>query len=98
MIFAYLNAAFAVLSTLLYGPGIWLLLILLGGAAYFIANERRWAYYAAVGLSVLYAAGMLVRFFAFHSFSGALNLLFAGVLVGLLLHPMSRSYQRIWFH
>ncbi len=26
-----------------------------------------------------------------------LNLLFDGALVALLLHPMSRDYQRIWF-
>jgi hypothetical protein len=26
-----------------------------------------------------------------------INLVFAAVLVALLLHPMSRSYQRIWF-
>ena len=26
-----------------------------------------------------------------------LNLLFAGVLVALLLHPQSRHYERIWF-
>jgi hypothetical protein len=29
---------------------------------------------------------------------GALiDLIFFGALVGLLLHPMSRDYQRIWF-
>ena len=28
---------------------------------------------------------------------GILNLLFEVALVALLLHPMSRDYQRIWF-
>jgi len=27
-----------------------------------------------------------------------LNLLFAGVLFVLLIHPQSREYQKIWFH
>ena len=26
-----------------------------------------------------------------------INLMFDGALVALLLHPMSREYQRIWF-
>jgi hypothetical protein len=30
-------------------------------------------------------------------FYDPLRLLFAGALFALLLHPMSREYQRIWF-
>ena len=29
--------------------------------------------------------------------SAIISLLFDGALVALLLHPMSREYQRIWF-
>ena len=31
-------------------------------------------------------------------FAGMLNMLFAVFLMALLLHPMSRSYQRLYFH
>ena len=30
-------------------------------------------------------------------FPQIMNLMFDGLLVGLLLHPMSRDYQRLWF-
>ena len=67
-------------------------------AAYGIANDRRWAYWSAVGLSCLYLLAQVVFFFVGGSFGGLLSLLFAGLLVALLLHPQSREYQRVWFH
>ena len=98
VIFCYLNAAFGVLY-FLRGAPLSAILILLGGAAYFIANERRWAYWAGVVIAGLYLALQLLAFFTFqHSFSGILNLVFAAILLALLLHPQSRSYEKIWFH
>lgn len=96
--FCYFNAALAVLSLLLAGPGPALVLLLLGVAAYGIANDRRWAYWSAVVLSCLYLLAQVLFFFAGGSFGGVLSLLFAGLLVALLLHPQSREYQRVWFH
>jgi len=90
----YLNAALAVLYFLVFGVGLSLVLILLGGAAYGIANEWRWTYWAAVVLSALYLVSQLAIF----SFASILTLLFAVVLFVLLIHPQSRAYQKIWFH
>jgi hypothetical protein len=95
---SYLNAALGLFFFLVWGAGISLILLALGVAAYFVANEHRWAYRAAVGIAVFYLLVQLISFFFISGFSGIINLLFAGVLVALLLHPQSREYQRIWFH
>ena len=34
---------------------------------------------------------------ALTNFNPLLSLMIGGALVALLLHPMSRNYQRIWF-
>lgn len=98
VLFSYLNAALAVLSFLALGSGLSLILVLLAGAAYGIANERRWAYWAAAVLAVLYLLSQLVELTLGSGFGGLISLVFAGVLLALLLHPQSRNYERIWFH
>jgi len=67
-----------------------------------IANEKRWGYYLAVGVSVLallpllfIVAGGVGHLF---SLSVILAFLFPVALFALLLHPMSREYQKIWFN
>ena len=59
--------------------------------AYFIANERRWAYFAGSGVAIgLYLLVQLIAFFTFNrTLFGLLgNLFFAGVLLALApLHP-----------
>ena len=62
-----------------------------------IANERRFGYYIAVtaaGANVLREITWLVLGW---SPSSILGLIFSGALLALLLHPMSREHQRIWF-
>lgn len=96
----YLNAAL----DLLFGFGALgpLGLLFIAGmavGAYGIANEWRWAYQLAVVVAVL----RVVVFVAYLGidvldFPWILTLLFDGALVGLLVHPQSREYQRIWFH
>ena len=67
--------------------------------AYGIANEQKWGYTVAVGASIL----QILLLFAwagsatFTELGPLLDLIFYGALVALLLHPMSRDYQRIWF-
>jgi hypothetical protein len=90
----YLNAVFGLIYLVFFGQIPSLLLILMAGAAYGIANEWRWAYWSAVVLSGLY---LLIQL-ALLSFGNILTLLFAVVLFALLVHPQSRSYQKIWFH
>jgi hypothetical protein len=99
VLFSYLNAALAVIYTLALGLSPFLLVfVLLAGAAFGIANEKKWAYWAAVVLACLYLLAELAVLVTGGSLGGLLNVLFAGVLVVLLLHPESRHYERIWFH
>ena len=71
---------------------------LLGAGGFGIANEKRWGYAVAVIGAVLQVI-MLVAVFgaALLTSTAVISLLFDGALVALLLHPMSREYQRIWF-
>jgi len=71
-----------------------------GAAAFGIANEQRWGYILGVVMAVLdvvlivAAAGGVMDIFRG---TVLISFLFAIALVALLLHPMSREYQRIWF-
>jgi hypothetical protein len=95
---SYLNAALGVLFFLIYGAGVSLALLVLAFAAYWVANERRWGYRLAVVAAIGYVVLQLVSFFLIAGVSGLLNLVVAGILLALLLHPQSREYERIWFH
>lgn len=98
VLFSYLNAALALFFTLILGQSPFLFVfILLAVAAFGIANERRVAYWAAVVLAGAYLLGVLALMVTGGALGGILNLLFAGILVALLLHPESRHYERIWF-
>ena len=98
----YADAALAVLFgrvASLFG-----LVIVAGSVAagFGIANERKWGYWLGIGIAVfgLYPYLWLLS-------SGRIGLLFdARVLIGLafavakfalLVHPQSRSYQKLWF-
>jgi len=91
----YINAVFDFLS---FWPLLMLIAVALAAGGYGIANEKRWGYSLAVVVAVLRVALLLI-------FAGAdvlefpliLTLLFDAALVGLLVHPESREYQRIWF-
>jgi hypothetical protein len=68
--------------------------------AFGVANDKKWGY----GLALIAAALNVVYIFVVWGVGGALthfepilSLMFGGALVALLLHPMSRNYQRIWF-
>ena len=67
-------------------------------AAYGIANERRWGYKLGVAVAALALVGsLLVLIDSFtRVWSQLIGLLFDVALVALLLHPMSRGYQRYW--
>ena len=98
MIFSYLNAALALIFTLIAGQSpLLFVFILLAVAAFGIANEKRVAYWAGVVLACAYLLGVLVLMVTGGGLGGILNVLFAGILVALLLHPESRHYERIWF-
>jgi len=96
VILGYIQAFFNLIS--LYGLLV-LVAVALAAGSYGIANEKKWGYNLAVGAAVFQVL------FLFAIWGGAvftnvgvlLELLFDGALVALLLHPMSRDYQRIWF-
>jgi hypothetical protein len=91
----YINAVFDFLS---FWPLLMLIAVALAAGGYGIANEKRWGYSLAVVVAVLRVALLLI--FAgteVLEFPLILTLLFDAALVGLLVHPESREYQRIWF-
>jgi len=75
-----------------------LVAIALGAGGFGIANEKRWGYAVAV-IGALFQVFMLLAVFGSSVLTSTaiINLMFDGALVALLLHPMSREYQRIWF-
>lgn len=98
VLFCYLNAALSLIYALVLGASLlYLPTIILAVAAYGIANEKKIGYWGGVVLACLNVLGILAILVVLGSFGGILNLLFAGILVGLLLHPESRGYVRTWF-
>lgn len=97
---AYVDAALFVVYFLFGLSGVGLVLLLnlaLAPAGLGIASQRKWGYWLGVVTSgVLLLLSLLVLVLA-PSFGAILNLLFIGVLATLLLHPLSRSYQKVWF-
>ena len=100
VILLYINAAFSIL----FG-GFSTFIVLIGiarvAAGWGCANERKWGYQLAIAVAVLPFALL----FAFAPLGGiADNLLryliyfaFDILLLALLLHEQTRTYQRIWF-
>jgi uncharacterized membrane protein (DUF2068 family) len=98
VLFCYINAVFSIFY-LLAGAPLPLILLVAAVGAYGIANDRKWGYRLAVVAASIYVVGQALAFVTFeHNFNGILTLAFAVLLIVLLLHPQSRSYQRIWFH
>ena len=96
VLLGYIQAVFNLLGVY---PGLILVGFVLAVGAYGIANEQKWGYSVAVGASLFQI--LLLFFYAgsstFTALGPLLDLIFYGALVALLLHPMSRDYQRIWF-
>jgi hypothetical protein len=99
-ILCYVDAVFGLLfgfvaTSVLAGL---LTIIALGAGGFGIANEKKWGYAVAVGGAILQVV-MLFAVFGIAALTSIaiINFLFDAALVALLLHPMSREYQRIWF-
>ena len=80
-------------------------LLVIGGevaSAFGIANERKWGYYLAVGMAsvglVLHALPLIGHLGLILDPRFLLDILFPVALFALLVHPISREYQKIWFH
>jgi hypothetical protein len=101
VLLCYLNAFFTLIFEVFGGAGFLALLIVIGltAGAYGIANEKRWGYVLAVSAASLHVLMYLV-FFGSDVITNVgllINFCFDVALVILLVHPMSRDYQRIWF-
>ena len=95
----YWNAVSGAIFGIIATSAIAAILTIVGLAAggFGIANEKRWGYAVAVIAAVARVAMILILFDRLDLMGAVLSLAFAGALVALLLHPMSREYQRIWF-
>ncbi len=105
----YFDAFWALLS--LFGPLGLLGLISLGAylyGAYGIANEQKRGYQVAVVAAflplalrtiaaVLVGDGLIGDLGYILTAGNILNVIFEYALIALLLHPMSREHQKIWF-
>ncbi len=95
----YISAVFSVLGFNLFS---WALAIGEAASGFGIANEKKWGYWLGVAIASL---GLLPgALYIFHNGVGSmfnilflLSIMFPVALFALLLHPMSRDYQRIWF-
>jgi hypothetical protein len=92
----YINAVLGLLDGMILGLGA---VLVLGQAVagLGVANEKKWGYWLAVGLVVLWLGFILWDLSFIASFGGIVNLLFYGALLALLLHRQSREYRRVWF-
>jgi hypothetical protein len=92
----YLYAIIWVLQTLAFGVSL-LALLAVGAvlAGLGIANEKKIGYWGAIAVAALNVLVWLPG--AVSSIGILINLVFAIALLFLLLHPMSRHYQKIWF-
>jgi hypothetical protein len=100
ILFSYLNAAFALFGMVgRWGSGFGLLLIVGAVGAIGVANERRWGYWLCAVIAIVFFVIQLLLFiFSTFVFASMINLLFSVFLIALVFHPMSRSYQRAYFH
>jgi hypothetical protein len=95
-ILCYIDAVFGLFN------GFYLLNIIivacLAAGGFGIANEKRWGYIVGVIGAILQVV-VLLAIFGASAFTSLviISLGFDVALVALLLHPMSREYQRIWF-
>jgi hypothetical protein len=98
VLLCYIQGVFAILSYPSYGPFALLILVGLVAGGFGIANEKKWGYLLAVATAVFQVLLLLiVTGVALNNVSVLIALAFDVLLVVLLTHPMSRSYQRIWF-
>lgn len=100
-ILCYINAVFGLLFGVAAQNFLVFIFIIVGLAVggFGVANEKKWGYAVAVAASVV-QVGALFGVFGFDvitNLSVLITFLFDIALVVLLLHPMSRDYQRIWF-
>jgi hypothetical protein len=71
--------------------------VVFAGAAYGMANGKKWGYILALAVAVLRLVLMLAGDSMTDALDDPIGLMFGIALVALLLHPQSREYQKIWY-
>jgi peptidoglycan/LPS O-acetylase OafA/YrhL len=103
----YINAV----MSLIFGNAVGQFFGLLGALAFIvgsvaaglgIANEKKWGYILGVATAVFQLVPYLIIVAVdgvgvVFNFPFLISVIFPVVLFALLVHPMSRDYQRIWF-
>jgi len=102
-ILCYVDAVFGLIFGGFATPIGLFIIAALGAGGFGIANEKRWGYILGVAVASLAVLlfvllPLIFDFGAILSLPFLLNALFPVALFALLLHPMSREYQKIWFH
>ena len=101
VILCYIDAVFGLIFGVVAASVIIGLFVIVGLAAggFGIANEKKWGYALAVAAAIVQIGALFAIFGAstFTNLNVLITFLFDAALVALLLHPMSRDYQRIWF-
>lgn len=101
VLLCYFNAVIGLLGGVVANSYLVVLFIIVGLAAggYGIANEKKWGYALAVTAASLQVLMYLLLFGGeiLTSIGLLISFVFDVALVLLLVHPMSRDYQRIWF-
>ena len=100
------GALFSIGDVVLFGSRIlaviWILLLTVGmiAGAYGIANEKKWGYQLGVAAAlapIVVSVAYLFRGNSDFLLRDPIGLMFDIALVALLLHPMSKEYQKVWF-
>lgn len=97
----YINAVFGVLfGSAFYVVGLLVGLVLVAGevlSGLGIANSFKWGYQLAIVVSGINLAIALYALSVNGIGLAVINVIFPAALFALVVHPMSRDYQRIWF-
>jgi hypothetical protein len=100
VILLYLDAAFLLIDGALTYPLFFVTMAAMAVGGFGIANEKKWGYALGLAGAILNLGWPLILGLGLgYYFQGGyiLSTIFNVALVALLLHPMSRDYQRIWF-
>jgi hypothetical protein len=96
----YISAAFVLLGFTAFG---FVLCAGLVASGYGIANERRWGYVLGLAFAILDLVPLTLYVLS-HGIASLFHVevliaaVFPVALFALLVHPLSREYQKIWFH
>jgi hypothetical protein len=99
VVLGYIEAVLGLLRGYFLFPVLLAIMIAIAVGSFGIANEKKWGYTTAVVGAGGYVLTLLIIWGAdaLQDIGKLISFMFAAALLLLLIHPMSRDYQRIWF-